>query len=92
MHLVILDIAHVLQSTEHNNKKPSRGGSPAESEKDMRIEIISAYTNECIGYFGDTNIEKQRCTRVLSRIEICNIEDINDVRRIYVRAITLPED
>ena len=47
---------------------------------------------ECIGYFGDTNREKQRCTRALSKIDICEIKDINDTRNIYVRAITLPED
>ena len=58
----------------------------------MRIEVISVYTMECIGYFGDTNREKQRCTRALSKIDICEIKDINDTRNIYVRAITLPED
>lgn len=57
-----------------------------------RIEVISAYTNECIGYFGDTDREKQRCSRVLSKIDICNIEDSSDTRKVYVRAITLPEN
>lgn len=57
-----------------------------------RIEIISAYTNECIGYFGDTQMEKQRCTRILSKINICQTIEENNTKKIYVQAITLPED
>ena len=64
----------------------------AESDENMRTEIISVYTNECIGCFGDTAREKQMCTRVLSKVDICNIKDVNDTRIIYVRAITLPEN
>ena len=56
-----------------------------------RIEIISAYTHECIGYFGDTAIEKQRCTQTLSKVDICEISKSENLRKIYVRAIALPE-
>ena len=56
-----------------------------------RIEVISVYTMECIGYFGDTDREKQRCARALSKVDICQIKDINDTRKIYVRAVALPE-
>lgn len=57
----------------------------------MRIEVISAYTGECIGYFGDTNKERRQCARALSNIDICQIEDVDSVRRVYVQAIVLPE-
>ena len=56
-----------------------------------RIEIISAYTHECIGYFGDTPAEKQRCTKALSKVNICEILKQENVRVIYVQAISLPE-
>lgn len=56
-----------------------------------RIEVLSAYTHECIGYFGDTSKEKQLCTKILSKIRISQILDEGNTRKVYVEAIALPE-
>lgn len=57
-----------------------------------RIEVISSYTNECIGYFGDTNKEKQACTRALGKMIVSDVVDCEDVRKVYVQAFALPEE
>lgn len=56
-----------------------------------RIEIISAFTGEQIGYFGDTRKEKELCTQALSRMDIIQVIEKENIKIVYVKAFCLPE-
>lgn len=56
-----------------------------------RVEVISALTGECIGYFGDTPQEKTRCSSVLSKVDITKVVENGDTKLVYVSANVLPE-
>lgn len=56
-----------------------------------RIEIISSFTGEMIGYFGDSKEEKKYLDRIFQEIDIKQVIKKDDVTTVYASAFKLPE-